>query len=318
MKRFLAITLVMILTATGCAPSFDKSEVVEDDTDTENTEKESIIPEYQISDQYYQTLLPYETSDTRGLVTSNINTRLDLEEFETGLMRLSQDPFPTDEYVFREGQVISKETVTSWLQRKYTSAQLKEKKMTADENMGLNPVDDGKGDIEERYEKNPEYLAHILEHNYLVKSDNNKVTLGGISIGLALNSVFYYQKEKYGETYEIKIDAKTLQEKGEEIAAEVVKRVRGLEGAKDVPILIALFEQERTPLYQETSFLIQLSMQTAAKSPSGRMLMRIISSSHLQALKRSIEMTPAHSQISRMMWKNTSRITMALSAKPSM
>ena len=244
MKRFLAITLVMILTATGCAPSFDKSEVVEDDTDTENTEKESIIPEYQISDQYYQTLLPYETSDTRGLVTSNINTRLDLEEFETGLMRLSQDPFPTDEYVFREGQVISKATVTSWLQRKYTSAQLKEKKMTADENMGLNPVDDGKGDIEERYEKNPEYLAHILEHNYLVKSDNNKVTLGGISIGLALNSVFYYQKEKYGETYEIKIDAKTLQEKGEEIAAEVVKRVRGLEGAKDVPILIALFEQE--------------------------------------------------------------------------
>ena len=108
MKRILAITLAVLLTATGCAPSFDKTEVVEDDTDKKKTEKESIIPEYQISDQYYQTLLPYETSDTRGLVTSNINTRLDLEEFETGLMRLSQDPFPTDKYVFREGQVISK------------------------------------------------------------------------------------------------------------------------------------------------------------------------------------------------------------------
>lgn len=243
MKRLIAITMVLALMLVGCAPQFDKDEVVEDNTEKDSKKESSIIPEYQISDNYYQTMLPYQISSSRGLVVSNINTRLDLEEFETGLMRLSHDPFPTEEYIFREGQLLDSKTIKSWLNRKYTKEQLKENKLTAEDNVGLNPLDDGKGDIEERYEKNPEYLAHILEHDYLIKTDDNKVELGGISIGLALNSVFYYQKEKYGETYEIKIDEDKLLEEGQKIAAEVVKRIRTMEGGETVPIMVALFEQ---------------------------------------------------------------------------
>ena len=55
------------------------------------------------------------------------------------------------------------------------------------------------GDIAERNEKSPIYLAHILEHDYLIKGDNEKVSLGGVVIGLALNSVHYYQKVQYGQ-----------------------------------------------------------------------------------------------------------------------
>lgn len=242
MKRLIGLTIALAVVLGGCAPNFDKKDEVVQDTKNEKS-KEAIIPKYQISDDFYQTLLPYEPSKARGLVVSNLNTRLDLDEFETGLMRIAQDPFPTDEYVFREGQFLDTETVKSWLNRKYTSDQLKKNKMKSSENVGLNPLDDEKGSIENRSKENPEYLAHILEHNYLVKSGDKKVKLAGISIGLALNSVYYYQKEQYGAEYEIKIDEDKLEAEGKKIAEEVVKRMRQIKGAENVPIMVALFEQ---------------------------------------------------------------------------
>lgn len=233
--------LLLVLLLAGCAPSFDdEQEVVQDSKDKEET---AIIPKYKISDEYYQTILPFEPSKARGLVVSNLNTRFDIEEFENGLMRLAQTQFDPDDYYFQEGQVLDSSTISSWLNRKYTKSQLKEEELKESENVGLNPMDSGKGDIKKRSEENPIYLAHILEHDYLTKTKDNKVELNGIVIGLALNSVYYYQKEEYGATYEAKIDSKKLKAEGEKIADEVLKRLRKMDKLKDVPITIALFEQ---------------------------------------------------------------------------
>ncbi|MGM9955063.1 MAG: CamS family sex pheromone protein [Peribacillus sp.] len=241
MRKHSILGMLLILLLAGCAPSFDdEQEVVKDSKDKEET---AIIPKYKISDEYYQTILPFEPSKARGLVVSNLNTRYDIEEFENGLMRLAQNQFNPDDYLFQEGQMLDSSTISSWLNRKYTKSQLKEKDLKASENLGLNPVDTGKGDIDKRNEENPIYLAHILEHNYLTKTEDNKVSLGGVVIGLALNSVHYYQKEAYGATYETKIDSKELKREGEQIAEEVLKRLRKKEKLKNVPITIALFEQ---------------------------------------------------------------------------
>ncbi|MFJ7639776.1 CamS family sex pheromone protein [Peribacillus sp. NPDC097206] len=241
MRKHSILGMLLILLLAGCAPSFDdEQEVVKDSKDKEET---AIIPKYKISDEYYQTILPFEPSKARGLVVSNLNTRYDIEEFENGLMRLAQNQFNPDDYLFQEGQMLDSSTISSWLNRKYTKSQLKEKDLKASENLGLNPVDTGKGDIDKRNEENPIYLAHILEHNYLTKTEDNKVSLGGVVIGLALNSVHYYQKEAYGATYETKIDSKELKREGEQIAEEVLKRLRKTEKLKNVPITIALFEQ---------------------------------------------------------------------------
>ena len=62
-------------------------------------------------------------------------------------------------------------------------------------------------------------------------------------IGLALNSVHYYQKEQYGATFETKISHDVLAAEGKKIGEEVIKRLRTIEGLKEVPITIALFEQ---------------------------------------------------------------------------
>src|SRR5690606_25784062 len=90
----------------------------------------------------------------------------------------------------------------------------------------------------------PVYLAHLVEQNYLIKTKDNKVALGGISIGLALNSIYYYQKEQYGEFYEEPIPDAKLEEKGKEIAAEVLSRLRAREELQNVPIVIALYKQK--------------------------------------------------------------------------
>ncbi|CAM3883625.1 CamS family sex pheromone protein [Lederbergia lenta] len=240
MKKWFPLFLAAILIA-GCVPNFEKNtEVVQEKEELKET---AIIPNYQISKSYYRSIIPFEPSKTRGMVVSNLYSKYDMNEFETGLMRVAKEQFSTDNYVFQEGQYLDKKTVNSLLNRKYTKAQLKELNIKEEDNIGLNPLNDGKGSVEEQNEKNPIYLAHILEHNYLVKNDKN-VSLGGVVIGLALNSVHYYQKEKYGATFQQDIPHDKLAAEGKKMAEEVLKRLRGMKEIGDVPITIALFEQK--------------------------------------------------------------------------
>ena len=241
MKKLSCIGLVLMLLLAGCAPNLEGNDTTEETTDDS---AKAIIPKYQISDSYYRTILPFEPSAARGQVVSNMNTRYDMTEMEMGLMRIAQEDFSTETYLFKEGQFLDTDTVKSWLQRKYTKEQLKDKEMKEDENLGLNPMDSGSGDIDQRNKENPLYLAHILEHNYMVKKSDDTVGLGGVVIGLALNSVHYYQKEAYGATYETEISEKAMIEEGKKIAEEVLNRLRKMDGLGEVPITIALFKQE--------------------------------------------------------------------------
>lgn len=229
----LALSLVFLLSA--CAPNFQQQDQV---VQTKNSSKgKAIIPKYNISDNYYRTILPFEPGETRGMTVANLNTRYDIDEFETGLMRIAQNNFPTDKYLFREGQEIKRDTVKLWLNRKFTAGQLAANKMKDSDNIGLNPTDDGSGTT-------PIYLSQILEHDYLTKDDKGNVSLGGVTIGLALNSVYYYQTVQYGPTYEKKIPVNEMESQGKSIAAEVIKRLRSMKDLQDVPITIALFAEQ--------------------------------------------------------------------------
>jgi protein involved in sex pheromone biosynthesis len=245
LRKFLTIIAVSVVMLTACAPNFQKEDQIVQEEDDQANEK-AIIPKYKISDEYYRTFMPFEPGEARGLVVNNLNTRYDIYEFETGLMRIAQNSFDTNQFVFKEGQYLDSSTVSSWLNRKYTEEQLKERELTEEENLGLNPTDPGNGDIDARNAENPIYLAHILEHNYLeaVEGKDGTYKLGGVVIGLALNSIHYYQKEAYGATYETEITHEKLASEGKKIAQEIVNRLRKMDELKDVPITIALFEQK--------------------------------------------------------------------------
>jgi protein involved in sex pheromone biosynthesis len=242
-KPLFMVLLSLFLLLSGCAPNFNKQEEVVQEKQDSNEKEKAIIPKYKISDEFYRTILPFEPSKARGMVVARLNTRNDISEFETGLMRLAQRSFDPNQYLFQEGQTLETETVKLWLNRKFSPTQLKEKGLTEAENIGFNPLDDEKGDPKKR-NSTPIYLANILEHNYLIKSDKDTVQLGGIVIGLALNSIHYYQPEDYGPTFEKKILKADMEKEGKKIAAEVIRRLRSMSGVKDIPIMIGLFEQE--------------------------------------------------------------------------
>jgi protein involved in sex pheromone biosynthesis len=233
MKKHIRWIPAVVATAllAGCSlPSFNSnSEVTTTDSSTKSSES-TIIPSMQIDEQYYRTLLPYKESVTRGLIVSNIYSRYDIQEAETGLMRLSLNHFASDKYFFQEGQYLDKTTVREWLAR------------SNEKEAGLNPSNKGMKPAEAAT-KAPIYLAHIIEQNYLTKTGDKKVKLGGISIGLALNSVYYYQKEQYGATFEQAIDDKVLEKQGKKMAAQIVKRMRKMDGLGNVPITVGLYKQ---------------------------------------------------------------------------
>ncbi|OCS88849.1 CamS family sex pheromone protein [Caryophanon latum] len=228
MKKIVPIALASALLLSACAPKQQEEEEVIQNKETVET---TIIPSNQLDVTYYKTLVPYKESAARGAVVSNIYTKYDVAESETSLMRLSQNVFDTDNYYFQEGQFISYDAVYEWL------APLSQKEM------GLNPAVPEGMDPTTRAKEAPKYLAHIVEQNYLTKTEEGKVALGGISIGLALNSIYYYQKEQYGEYYEEPIPDAKLLEEGKRMANEVVKRLRDMEGVGDVPIMVGLFKQ---------------------------------------------------------------------------
>lgn len=233
MKSFRLIpAIVAAAMLVGCVPSDKKETELTHETQQKEKAETTIIPSIQIDESYYKTLIPYKESASRGLVVSNIYTKYDMKEVESGLMRLSQNEFDTENYYFQEGQYLAESTVSSWLAR---SSQTED---------GLNPPTTDTMTPEERATKAPVYLSHIVEQNYLTKTKDNKVKLGGISIGLALNSIYYYQKEQYGEYYEEPISESTLIEQGKKMATEIVSRLRSREELKDVPIVVGLFKQQ--------------------------------------------------------------------------
>lgn len=225
MKRLLFLPLSVLVLA-GCLPN------ATEEADLRNPEEEvetAIIPSMQLDAQYYRTLLPYKESVTRGTIVSRLNSRYDIKEVESGLLRLSQQQFSPEDYYFQEGQKITAEELTSWLRRYHPE----------DNPDGLNPQDETPEGSDERPPAS--VLAHVVEQNYMVKTNEDTIRLGGVSIGLALNSVYYNTVNDVA--YEEEIPSSRIVEEGQRMANEIVSRLRQKEGMADVPIVVGLFKQ---------------------------------------------------------------------------
>ncbi len=67
--------------------------------------EQAIVPNYSISDEYYKTTIPFEGGNARGLVVQGVSNRLDIDEFETGLMRIAKESFSTKDNVLKRRKV---------------------------------------------------------------------------------------------------------------------------------------------------------------------------------------------------------------------
>ncbi|WP_164670130.1 CamS family sex pheromone protein [Virgibacillus doumboii] len=289
MKKIFVGLLSTVLVLTSCAPTINNDEeVVKKEDETEK--KTSIVPSYQLSDEMYRTILPYRPSAARGVITNQMGNRLDIDEMEQGLRRHSKEYFDPEKLFFEEGQYLGKDMMYSWLERKMTKGQLQDTidnqvKVFKDNNPGasesqieslkqelrhenslaLNPkiehyADEWKN-TKEQHENSPKYLSHILEQNFLQKKEDNTVELVGMSIGIAMKSVYAYQTEEGGATHQYEISKKEMLKKGKEIAQTVLKRIRKMEGLNDIPILIAIYREEDQGSPVPGSYVVKTGVQ---------------------------------------------------------
>ncbi len=168
----------------------------------------SISSVVEVKDDYYASAVPYKPNQTRGMLAKVSNTRIDFGHLELGLMEIARETFQPDDYLFQEGQRISKNQVLAWLARSNENPE------------GLNP------------EKGPNLLIHVLEHDYL---DKEKQQLAGIVLGVSLSPAY---KDASGQDASYTTDQ--LRAKGQQIAARIVQKVRAEN--PQIPMVVALYQ----------------------------------------------------------------------------
>lgn len=220
---------MLVIFLSACHSPEDNTEGGQNDDSGSEADSSNVVTRNQLGSEYYRPALDedgrYKTSQNRG-VTLSLNSGINISLFEKDLMRLAQEPFPTDTYFIREGQYLSNQQVTSWLERE-----------SEDNPEGLNPADSGDED-----NRTPRYLNSILELDFYSQTDDG-LELSGISIGLALNSVDYYPAYQFGPTLEQEIPSDKLLEEGQKIANEIAVRIREMEGFENIPLFFGLYEQ---------------------------------------------------------------------------
>ncbi|WP_054635970.1 CamS family sex pheromone protein [Thalassobacillus sp. C254] len=251
-KKAGCFAFAALILLSGCLPGLETDEtadVEESDEDGADTVVE-VSPEIPSLDSYYRSILQdgqYRHGATRGFSTSVVYNRMDLERLEVGLTELASDQFDPSSYFFSEGQFITRSDLNSWLRR------YEEPEDEDDEGnlLGLNPPLGEGSSFEERERNSPRYLSHILEHNYVTENENGNLEIGGLAIGISLNSAYYFRERhddgSYGPWFDEEIDEEVSLEEGQRIAQEVLERLRSEDREdgrlEDVPIVFALFRE---------------------------------------------------------------------------
>lgn len=182
----------------------------------------------------------YQVSKSRGLMLENNNQNgntFNVRSMETGLTTLATKQFSTDKYSLAEGQLLTSAVTRKWLGRqkgKYTKTD------EGDNKLGLNPARNNSTDPNKRV---PVYLQQLLEQDFMVR-DGNGMKLGGVAVGLGMNSTDYYTKERYGATFESHISQADMMAHGKAMASEVIARLRKQSKVgEDTPIMVAIYKQ---------------------------------------------------------------------------
>lgn len=253
MKRTIILLISTIFLLAACNNNQKDNQSDKDESGSKNSQNtnqvKQIATDKNVQGDNYRTILPFKESQARGLLQDNMANSYNGEDFESGLLTLSKEVFPTNKYLYQDGQYLDKKTINAYLNPKYTKKEIdkmsenEKKSKKANENLGLNPSHNGEIDEEKIAKQSPAYLSNILEQDFYGNNDSKAKNIKGMTIGLAMNSVYYYQKEKDGETYSKKLDDKEIEKQGKQMASEMLSRLRENSDLKDIPIHFAIYKQ---------------------------------------------------------------------------
>lgn len=170
---------------------------------------------YNISDSYYRIASPYKGSVTGNYVANTIKNKYDLQEVETGLMRISTKYFSKEKTFYQKGQYLNTEDV---------------KHLLSQEGLNNNEATtiDGQNVV-------PNYVSYVYEEDYLKENGDLK----GISVALVLNPYQNIGNATVRQTDEV------LATEGAAKAKTLIEYLRKKEGLEKTPIVIALYFQNK-------------------------------------------------------------------------
>ncbi|MGE7839365.1 CamS family sex pheromone protein [Lysinibacillus sp. NPDC093712] len=206
-----------------------------DDEDDNNQEK-MYISSIQ-KKETYEIQQPAKLNVARGLIVSNMNNTLNINEIEKGLMNLSVNYFSPSSFYMQEGQYLDKNMIRQWLARK------------TEEGLGLNPpIENSTGNVLEDEKANPLILSHVLEQNYINKKSGK---IEGIALAISLNEYYDIRvSDDKGLIYtdQVKVDnndddVNDVGNYGKKIAETIVKDIRKNEAMPNVPIYLTLYQE---------------------------------------------------------------------------
>lgn len=229
MKKYLQIIAILGAAVSLTACGNLKNSNLANNAKTSSSSSTKTYQTTETGNNGYTVLLKnghYVTSPIAGLTATDNDNSVDTRELERGLIQISKEAFSTNSFVFQEGQYITSTVANDWLGRKSKSNPL-----------GLNP------ELGTKKKYNPYYLEEIMEQDFLTGSGSN-YRIGGMSIGLAINSIDYYQKKKGGPEYQMTIPHSAQKKYGQQTAEQIVARLRKKKTLKNIPITVGLFAKE--------------------------------------------------------------------------
>ncbi len=242
MNRKLMVACFATLMLSGC----DQKPTV---TDTVTPDSETIVS---IDEGDYRTIVPQPESEVRGVANNTIDTNLDLDAMETGLMEISKEYADPDTYIYQPGTIITSDEAQSLVGREYTSEQFVDVlELDADaQNIGLNmPLEDGADP-----EDNKIYVNTIIEQDYFTYDENNEKVIDKVAIGFGMDPTYTYEDENGDEvTVEIK-DEELLEFANSYVSNKMTDFLRSKEGYEDVEIIYGFFKESENELYPGTYY----------------------------------------------------------------
>lgn len=259
-KQLIGIIPVAIL-LSGCLNNLD-TEVPQ----KENTKPDEVTVQTtanQLSSEHYRAVITDGSYELGASASADhqLSSASNTKAFEDGLLRISKEIFPTDQYYMQEGQLINSNAMTSWLARESEdnpeglnpalSKKESESRQDISSQESVDPASNPEGQESENEnesseneqvqvsESTPIYLAQILEKNIMVETDQG-FALGGIVIGLAMNSTYEYTDNE-GVVYHQDISMGEMRERGKQYANMIVGRLRNTEQLRSVPIVVGIY-----------------------------------------------------------------------------
>lgn len=241
---------------SGCI--FGQGGHVEQETQVKPNEVTVQTTVNQLSNDFYRAVIIDGQYQLGSSASADYNSQStgNVKAFEEGLMRISKDIFPTDQYYLQEGQIIDETTLTRWLSRESatnpeglnpvapemtTQEETSQEETTtlADSQETTEETTSAPEQVQTNVQASPIYLSQLMEKNLMVETEEG-FELSGVVIGLAMNSTYQYT-DAQGVSHTQEISVGEIRERGKQFANIIVGRLRNIERLRSIPIVVGIF-----------------------------------------------------------------------------